>query len=89
MSTSLDPCPWCPDSKPTASVHLAGCRDEPYVVIKVSCPSCDAARHYYPSDAEKQGIYENRYSLNLPLIKALLPQLAKLWNWRGGTNHEH
>jgi hypothetical protein len=78
----FDPCPWHPNERPQFSVGLSGCRDDPYVEIKCTCPKCDVTRRYFPTDKEVNEHYSNRYSTNLPLITAMLPKLMVVWNWR-------
>lgn len=78
----VDPCPWCPDQQPGASVHLGGNRDEPYVYIKMACPRCRVARTFHVGDSDMQKYYESRYSDNRNLILALYPRLIEGWNWK-------
>lgn len=82
-SIEVDPCPWCPDTKPGWSVHLGGHRDEPYVYIRAQCPKCRCQRTFAPTEKDVQKHYKSRYSENRELIIALWPRLIKMWNWKG------
>lgn len=78
----IDSCPWCKETKPVFSVYLEGHRDNPYVVVKLYCPDCNTARHYFPTEEEISKYGFNKYGDNKRLVGGIFDKLADMWNWK-------